>query len=164
MMTARACFCLAPLLLFFAACETTGNPREGGLFGWSETKARQRQTERRAEVAAAEAELKREERRTAQLKARDLEATRKLNVAAARANDERAKAAAAVRLREAAVRAKAMLLENESPTAATASRARQFHRQVDATLADRGLSAADRSRQLHALEREIEEARADLRR
>jgi len=32
-------------LQFFSACETTGNPNEGGLFGWSETKAIQRQSE-----------------------------------------------------------------------------------------------------------------------
>jgi hypothetical protein len=34
-------------LLITAGCETTGDPTQGGLFGWSETKAQQRQDELR---------------------------------------------------------------------------------------------------------------------
>lgn len=34
-------------LLTVAGCETTGDPNQGGLFGWSETKAQKRQSELR---------------------------------------------------------------------------------------------------------------------
>jgi hypothetical protein len=163
MMKPRVLFSLA-LLVLFAACETTGNPREGGLFGWSETKARQRQAERRAEVGAAETALAREQRRSAELSARDQAAAQRLVVATAKAADERERAAAAVRLHEASVRAKASLLENESPTAATASRARRLHAALDALLANRALSPADRARHLREIEAEIDEARASLNR
>jgi hypothetical protein len=43
--------CILPAItlasLFIAGCETTGDPTQGGLFGWSETKAQQRQDELR---------------------------------------------------------------------------------------------------------------------
>jgi hypothetical protein len=37
----------AASLLVQTGCETTGDPTQGGLFGWSETKAQQRQSELR---------------------------------------------------------------------------------------------------------------------
>jgi hypothetical protein len=161
-MNVRALAAVVPLVALVAACETTGDPREGGLFGWSETKARQRQAERRSEVAAAESALDREQRRTAQLQTRDAAATHRLAVASAKVADERERAAAAIRRHEASVRTKASLLENESPTAATASRARKLRATLDAVFANRGLSAAERARQLRAVEAEIDEARASL--
>lgn len=64
----------------FAACETTGDPNQGGLFGWSEGKARGRS-------AALEQALSTEDHRTAA--ARDsrpqLERTRARTASAARA-------------------------------------------------------------------------------
>ncbi len=44
--------------LLTAGCQTTGNPREGGLFGWSEEKARERQSvlESQSETARRTAE------------------------------------------------------------------------------------------------------------
>ncbi|MGB8169301.1 MAG: hypothetical protein WCF18_17515 [Chthoniobacteraceae bacterium] len=161
-MNLRVLLLLAPLLALLAACETTGNPRQGGLFGWSETKARQRQDERRSEVRAAESALAREQRHTAQLRERDAAAAQKLEVASTKAADDRERAAAAVRMHEASVRAKADLLEKESPTAATASRARRLRATVDAVLANRASSAVDRARQLRSIEAEIDEARASL--
>jgi hypothetical protein len=163
-MNLRALFALLPLVALLSACETTGDPREGGLFGWSETKARQRQVERRAEVAAAESAVMREQQRSAELQSRNARASRQLAIAAARAEDERARAADRIRLREASVRAKAALLEEESPTAATASRARKLSAQVEAVRANRALSDSDRLRQLHDLEEDIDEARASLKR
>jgi hypothetical protein len=162
MKTLRAILALVPLLALLAACETTGNPREGGLFGWSEAKARERQVEKRSEVRAAEAALTREQRRTAQLQAREVAAAHRLELANARATDERERAAAAVRLHEATVRAKANLLEKESPTAATASKARKLRATVEGVIANRGLSARDRAHQLRELESEIDEARENL--
>ena len=50
------------LSLALAGCATTGDPKAGGLFGWSESKAKDRQAEARAA-------LEREEKRSAELKA-----------------------------------------------------------------------------------------------
>ena len=51
------------LSILLAGCQTTGNPREGGLFGWSEEKAQERQAVLNAESNAArktaDAELQR---------------------------------------------------------------------------------------------------------
>jgi uncharacterized protein YdcH (DUF465 family) len=51
------------LSTLLTGCQTTGNPREGGLFGWSEEKARERQAVLEAETNAArktaDAELQR---------------------------------------------------------------------------------------------------------
>ncbi len=152
------------LLVALVGCATTGDPRQGGLFGWSEAKARDRQAEKRAEVAAAESALAREQQKTAQLHARDEAAAHRLAVAAAKAADDRQRAAAAMQIRIAEVRAKASLLENESPTAATASRARKLRSGLEAMLANRALSDADRTRQLHEIEADIDEARASLNR
>lgn len=50
-------------MLFFASgCATTGDPTSGGLFGWSESKAQQRQV-------AARTALEKEERRGDELRA-----------------------------------------------------------------------------------------------
>jgi hypothetical protein len=148
------------LALGLGGCETTGNPREGGLFGWSEAKARQRQAERRSEVAAAEAKVNAEQRRSAQL-----QTSRKAGASRVeQASTENARVSATLRAREEAVALKAAKLEEESPTAATASRARKLRMQVDAVAGDRSLSEAERARQLHELEAEIDAARAGLKR
>lgn len=45
----------AVLLLSLSGCETTGDPRRGGLFGWSESKAIERQNRLRDQLAASSA-------------------------------------------------------------------------------------------------------------
>lgn len=51
------------IINLLVGCQTTGNPREGGLFGWSEEKARERQvileTETNAARRTADFELQR---------------------------------------------------------------------------------------------------------
>lgn len=42
-MNFRAILCGSAAILLLGGCETTGDPTQGGLFGWSEGKARQRQ-------------------------------------------------------------------------------------------------------------------------
>src|SRR6266702_7370684 len=71
-------------------CTTTGDPQQGGLFGWSEAKARDRQRERQERVAAEDAELAREDARRRELEARD--ASTEHGLAAARLEHERAEA------------------------------------------------------------------------
>ena len=41
-------------LQFTTGCETTGNPNEGGLFGWSESKAQARLNARESTLADTE--------------------------------------------------------------------------------------------------------------
>jgi regulator of replication initiation timing len=53
-----------------AACETTGDPRQGGLLGWSEQKAFQRQAALEAENKAAQDRLTQETQRGAELRSR----------------------------------------------------------------------------------------------
>jgi hypothetical protein len=50
----------------FTGCETTGNPREGGIF-WSETKARDRLDERQARLNAIQSDTARVERQNRRL-------------------------------------------------------------------------------------------------
>lgn len=42
------------VLPFITACQTTGNPNEGGLFGWSETKAQDRLHSRESTLSSVE--------------------------------------------------------------------------------------------------------------
>ena len=44
---------------FITACTTTGNPNEGGLFGWSETKAIARQSELQSKLQRVEGDTAR---------------------------------------------------------------------------------------------------------
>lgn len=52
-----------------AACQTTGDPRKGGLLGWNEQQAMERQRALEVERAAAQLELGREKQRGAELTA-----------------------------------------------------------------------------------------------
>jgi len=78
----------AALTLVTAGCTTTGDPKAGGLFGWSETKAKQRQADARAALAKEEqrsAALKAENQRLqsqVNAKKRDLAALEKKSAAA----------------------------------------------------------------------------------
>jgi hypothetical protein len=54
-------------ILFFAGCETTGDPHRGGIF-WSEDKAQQRLDQRRRELNRIESDTERIERENRELK------------------------------------------------------------------------------------------------
>jgi uncharacterized protein YPO0396 len=58
------------LLTLLAACETTGDPRQGGLIGWSEQKAVERQRTFEAERVAAQNKLLQETQRGSELATR----------------------------------------------------------------------------------------------
>jgi hypothetical protein len=139
-----------------AGCATTGDPRQGGLFGWSETKARDRQEERQQRVAGSEAELAREDTRTHHLEASNTGTDRQM--AAARVQHERAEED--LRAEQTALIARTEQLENESPTPATASRARAFRRTVNTVAAQMALPVEQRRMRLRALEAEIDKALA----
>ncbi|WP_022660907.1 hypothetical protein [Paucidesulfovibrio longus] len=60
-------------LLALAGCETTGDPNQGGLWGWSEEKSQQRIDERQARKATLEEEQQAEAARTAALESESAE-------------------------------------------------------------------------------------------
>ncbi len=62
------CLLLLPLLSL-VSCETTGDPTQGGLFGWSENKAQGRIYERRQTLSHLEADNAYQSRRTQSLEA-----------------------------------------------------------------------------------------------
>lgn len=66
-----AAYRLGPLAVLvtcaLAACQTTGDPRSGGLFGWSEDKARQRQASMEQDAALARRSADEERQRGAAL-------------------------------------------------------------------------------------------------
>lgn len=64
---------LACCLFALAGCETTGDPKQGGLWGWSEEKAQQRIDERETRKATLEEEQKAEAARTAALESESAE-------------------------------------------------------------------------------------------
>jgi len=64
---------VAALSLPVAGCATTGDPKAGGLFGWSEAKAKERQ-------AAARAALAQEEKRGENLRSEKQSLQNRINV------------------------------------------------------------------------------------
>jgi hypothetical protein len=141
-------------------CTTTGDPRQGGLFGWSEAKARDRQKERQDRMAGEEAELSREDARASTLEARNASTERGL----ASATLEHQRAEERLRVQQSATLAKIDQLEADSPTPALASRARTYRRKVNTIAAQTALTTAQRSERLRAIELEIDDALERLKR
>ena len=59
--------CLAGSLLL-TSCETTGDPRQGGLFGWSESKAQNRLADREDRLDQTESDTDRVERQNRRMR------------------------------------------------------------------------------------------------
>ena len=141
-----------------AGCQTTGDPTQGGLFGWSESKAQERQRERQTRVVGAEEELSNEENQQRALQARSQGAEHQ--IAAVQSANQRAQQN--LRAQQAALIARTEELERESPTPATASRARSWRLKINTVAAQTALSTSERSARLHAIEAEIDAALARL--
>jgi hypothetical protein len=135
-------------------CTTTGDPRQGGLFGWSEAKARERQKERQQQLAGEEAELSREDARASALEARD--ANTEHGLISAMQTHHRAEER--LRAQQRTVLAKIDELETESPTPALASRARTYRGKVNTIAAQSSLTLDQRAERLRAIESEIDSA------
>ena len=148
---ARLCGLLTASLLL-AACKTTGDPRQGGLFGWSEAKARDRQAERQERVTEGEHALARENARSQTLEAHDTATSREIIVAKA----EHQRSEERLRTQQSALLAKIDRLETESPTPATASRVRTYRQKVNTITAQTALTPAQRSERLRMVELEID--------
>ena len=148
----------AAIFLSLAACETTGDPRAGGLFDWSEAKARERQQEKRDAVVQAESQLSRENERGAALEARRTGTEQRLS----NAQSSNQRTEEALRARRDALVAKCDRLEADSPTSATASCARALRLKVSTVAGNASLPTAQRAARLRVLEAVIDAARAPL--
>ncbi len=142
------------LCWIMGGCETTGDPHQGGLFGWSEAKAQDRQKERQARAAGAEAELARTDAQSRELEARDSRTDQQL----ATARVEKQRSEEKLRAQQSALLAKIDRLENESPTPALSSRARSYRLKVNTIVAQTALPSAQRSSRLRTLEAQIDTA------
>jgi len=149
---------VAPAIALAAltACETTGDPRQGGLFGWSESKARERKEQRQTRVARAETELNRENAQGAALESRAETATKSLGAAQARQSQDEKD----LRAYETSLLEKVDRLEQRSPTDATASRARVYRLKVSNIAAQQAIPPRSRAERLKPLETEIDAALA----
>lgn len=145
---------LAVALIFITlcGCELTGDPRKGGLFGWSAAKARARQAERAKQLARAKRRLADETSRTQALN------TRESGVKSELANADANQRLRLERLERqyAATLQRAKALEDEAFTSASSSRARRLRAEVETTGGDSRLSPEERIARLRALDRELE--------
>ncbi|HEX8294884.1 MAG TPA: hypothetical protein VF593_01175 [Chthoniobacteraceae bacterium] len=157
-MNARLRWVAGALAALAAGCETTGDPQQGGLFGWSESKARERQAAKRAAVAGAETQLSRDLRDGETLTSRRTRTEQQL----ATTNRRRSSELDQLREQESALLRKTQQLEELSPTAATASRARAYRLKVSTVAAQNSLTPRQRSARLRALEGEIDATQARL--
>jgi predicted RNase H-like nuclease (RuvC/YqgF family) len=128
-------------------CRTTGDPTQGGLFGWSEQKAEERQVAREEILSREEQAARRQQesetglRREMRLNAEDLEEQQK-EISQLLANAE--------------------ALEREAPTQATAGRARRLRREIDAVRRNEALSAGERWALLRRYSAEVDLMRAQV--
>lgn len=137
------------------ACQTTGDPRQGGLFGWSEAKAQGRLSVRQSSVAQAEAERGREASRSAPLQRRVTETDEAISTAAAANRAATAQVDRQLGRQFWSTLQKARRLEAESPTAATASRARRLQASVQYVASNTALSVSQRMQRLQLLDSQI---------
>lgn len=142
---------IALAAIALAGCETTGDPRQGGFFGWSEAKARTRAEGQAETLTQAERRLADESGRTLGIRAR-----------ASAGTSELARAEAQQRLRQerlqsqyAATLQRAKAVEDDAFTSATASRARRLRAEVEATYGDVERTPEERTARLRSLEREL---------
>ena len=136
---------LLPICAMLSGCETTGDPTQGGLFGWSEKKAQQRQEEREETLS--------QEQQTAQ--------SEQQKASTLRGETRRNAADLAEQQKEISqLLANADALEREAPTPATASRARQLHHDIDAVRNDDSMSVERRWSLLRKYSAEIDLLRA----
>jgi len=144
---ARSWFLSLLVCAALCGCRTTGDPAQGGLFGWSEEKARQRQAER-------EETLNREEQGTELQQEREAGLRREIRLNATHLEEQQKEISRLL--------ANAEALEREAPTPATASRARRLRRGIDAIREDETLSAGRRWTLLRRYSAEVDRMRAEV--
>lgn len=146
---------LALVSLALGGCETTGDPRQGGFFGWSEAKAQAREAERGQALTQAGRHLADETGRTRNLRAR--EGT--LSSEIAHADAQQRLRLDRLQRQYAATLQRVKVLEDDAFTSATASRARRLRAEVEATGGDGRLTPEERIARLRTLDRELKAER-----
>lgn len=137
--------------LMLTACETTGDPREGGFFGWSEVKARARGAEREQTLSRGERHLADETGRTRDLRARES----LLSSEFAHADAQQRLRLERLQRQFAATRQRVKAFEDAAFTSATASRARRLRAEVEATGGDGRRTPEERIARLRVLDGEL---------
>jgi len=127
-------------------CQTTGDPNQGGLFGWSEKKAQERQAEREETLSREQQTQRQEQQREAGLR-------REIHTNSEDLTEQQAEISQLL--------ANAEALEREAPTPATASRARRLRHAIDAVRQNDSLSVEQRWTLLRQYSAEVDLMRAD---
>jgi len=128
-------------------CQTTGDPTQGGLFGWSERKAEERQAEREETLSREQQTMQEEQRREAGLR-------REVSLNAKDLDEQQREISQLL--------ANAEALEHEAPTPATASRARRVRRKIDGIRQNEALSVEQRWTLLRQYSAEVDIIRAEV--
>jgi hypothetical protein len=146
-MDVQSRFVLLLVCVVLCGCQTTGDPTQGGLFGWSERKAEERQVEREETLSREQQTMQQEHqretglRREISLNAKDLDEQQK-EISQLLANAE--------------------TLEREAPTLAAASRARRLRRAIDGVRQNEALSVERRWKLLRQYSAEVDLMRAEV--
>lgn len=143
---------IALAAIALAGCETTGDPRQGGFFGWSEAKAREREAGQAATLHRAERKLADESGHTRDIRARESAVRSEL----AHAEPQQRQRQDRLKRQYAATLQRAKALEDDAFTSATASRARRLRAEVETTYADVKRTPEERTARLRSLERELQ--------
>lgn len=149
------------ILPLLAGCETTGDPNAGGLFGWSETRARERIVERQAALAGESQALADEQTAGSRLSRRERENAAEIENRTREANALRERRATQ-NARLAALETEVDRLEADSPTPSRASYARRLRRDIERFKEDETLTLEERDRGLAKLQQAIERARSKI--
>ena len=144
-MDVQSRFVLLLVCVVLCGCQTTGDPTQGGLFGWSEKKAAERQAER-------EETLSREHQTMQQAQQRETRLRREMSLNAKDLDEQQKEISQLL--------ANAEALERDAPTLATASRARRLRRAIDGVRQNETLSVEQRWTLLRRYSAEVDLMRA----
>lgn len=143
---------LLSLLMLVAACETTGNPRLGGLFQWDENQAQQRINQRQANLAALKQAQAAEQARTRQLQQQQQQ--KAAQVAQIRRDLNRLDADIS-RIRRDIRNFRAQTRDQQDRKAQLEQQLSDLKVQVDQVRADNAMSEADKRAEIKRLKQEI---------
>ena len=149
--------------VLLAACETTGDPTRGGLFGWSETKAQRRLADREAALDHIDEVCDRERRATSELQQAQKQNRWALASAETSSSAPRRDKITSSQLADLAELAEeADRIQMDSPTPAGASHARRIREAIDRLQEQTDLMPEQRIVGIAAIREEIERTRRQL--
>jgi flagellum-specific peptidoglycan hydrolase FlgJ len=134
----------AVLLLAWTACETTGDPRQGGLFGWSEEKAQQRAAAQRTMLSSERRKLAASERTGTELRRRE------------------SRNEAAIREQTAELDALLLNVDHIERQTKPSEKTAALRRQIRVAREDTSSSGAEREARIRSLRQDVSELREEL--